>query len=94
MTDHEHKGLETYAHNPGIVSSAAGPPPDKNEHAPDPAIKRRPVKPLPAIPMEGNRPLTGLDLGSRSQMSQEAFTSKGYEEDLPIPIPEIPKDII
>ena len=44
MTDHEHKGLETYAHNPGTVSPAAGPPPEKDEHAPDPLIKRRPVK--------------------------------------------------
>ena len=94
MTDHEHKGLETYAHNPGTVSPAAGPPPEKDEHAPDPLIKRRPVKPLPAIPTEGGRPATGLDLGSRTQMSQEAFASKGFEEDLPIPAPAEVKDLI
>lgn len=94
MSDHEHKGLETYAHNPGTVSPAAGPAEEKNERAPDSPIRRRPVKPLPAIPTEGGRPLLGLDLGERTQLSPEAFASKGFEEDLPIPIAAEVKDLI
>jgi hypothetical protein len=94
MSEHEHKGLETYANNPGTVSAAAGAIEEKDEHAKDPLIRRHPVRPLPAIPTENGRPASGLDLGERTPMSQEAFDSKGYTEDLPIPIAAEVKDLI
>jgi hypothetical protein len=89
-TQHKHSGPETYAHNPGAVDAAAKAPPMKDEHAPDPAFKRRPVVPLPAIPTENGRAVYGLDLGERTQMSQESLGSKGLLES---PLPEV-KDII
>jgi hypothetical protein len=95
VSDHEHKGLETYAYNPGTVSPAAGPAEEKNERAPDSPIRRRPVKPLPAVPTEANgKIVVGLDLGARTQMATEAFASKGFEEDLPIPVAAEVKDLI
>ena len=93
-TQQKHSGTEAYAHNPGVVSKDARIPESKDEHAPDPLIKRRPVKPLPAIPTEGGRPAASLDLGSRTQMSPEAFASKGFEEDLQMPEAAEVKDLI
>ena len=41
----EHSGIESYANNPGHVDEASGPRPEKDEHAPDPSVKRQPVVP-------------------------------------------------
>lgn len=80
-----HKGLETYAHNAGQVSSAAGFIHEKDEHAPDSPFKRRPVRPMPAIPTENGRPMQNLDLGARTQQSEAAAIAKGGVDDTPLP---------
>jgi hypothetical protein len=54
----EHKGVEGYMHNPGVVSEDAGmsrsprPVEQAEEGAP-----RRPVIPAPAVPIADGRPL-------------------------------------
>ena len=77
MTEHKHSGIESYANNPGTVSESAGNVIPKEEHAPDPLYVRRPVTPLPAIPVdEKGRPIPGLDLGERSRMTDAALSMK------------------
>jgi len=92
MTDHKHSGPESYMHNPGIVSSAARPAEEKDDRAPSPSVKRRPVTPLPAIPTENGRAVFGLDLGERTQMSPDAMGAKGLLDE-ETSFPDV-KDII
>jgi hypothetical protein len=90
----EHKGLESYMHNPGKVDAAARAPETKDVHAPDPEVKRKPVTPLPAVPTENGRPVFGLDLGERTPMSEAQMGAKGLQQKDPEVLPVELRDII
>jgi hypothetical protein len=75
MSEHKHSGPQSYMNNPGQVSEASGLQIEKDEHAPDPKVRRVPVVPQPAIPVEGGRKHYAY-FGGQAPMSEAATAIK------------------